>query len=197
MQQHLSKSIENAKNKCFFRISEKLNKPITSAKCYWFLIKTLLNGKKVPCVPPIYDNNRYVTDFKENCQLFNSYFSEQCTSLKNISTLPSTCSKYTIIFSKENIFKIIKKLGPNKAHGYDMISIRMMKLCGICKPLEIVFQNCLSSGKFPSGWKKANVVPTFKKGDKQCMKNYRPVSILPVYGKVFERLLYNNTSEND
>ena len=85
----------------------------------------------------------------------------------------------------------------------DMISIRMIKLCGIsmCKPLEIIFQNCLRSGKFRSEWKKANVVPTFKKGDKQYIKNYRPVSLLPVCGKVFERLLYNNMfsffSEND
>ena len=165
LQQHLSKSIENAKNKYFFRISEKLNNPNTSIKCYWSLIKTLLNGKKVPCIPPVYDNNRYVTDFKEKCQLFNSYFSEQCTLLKNISTLPNTCSKHTnnildtIVFSKEDIYKIIKNLDPNKAHGHDMISIRMIKLCGIsiCKPLEIIFQNCLRSGKFPSEWKKANV----------------------------------------
>ena len=209
LQQHLSKSIENAKNKYFFRISEKLNNPNTSIKCYWSLIKTLLNGKKVPCIPPVYDNNRYVTDFKEKCQLFNSYFSEQCTLLKNISTLPNTCSKHTnnildtIVFSKEDIYKIIKNLNPNKAHGHDMISIRMIKLCGIsiCKPLEIIFQNCLRSGKFPSEWKKANVVPTFKKGDKQCIKNYRPVSLLPVCGKVFEQLLYNKMfsffSEND
>ena len=82
-------------------------------------------------------------------------------------------------------------------------SICMIKLCGIsiCKPLKIIFQNCLRLGKFPSEWKKANVVPTFKKGDKQCIKNYRPVSLLPVCGKVFERLLYNNMfsffSEND
>ena len=109
----------------------------------------------------------------------------------------------TIVFSKEDIYKIIKNLDPNKAHGHDMISIRMIKLCGIsiCKPLEIIFQNCLRSGKFPSEWKKANVVPTFKKGDKQCIKNYRPVSLLPVCGKVFERLLYNKMfsffSEND
>ena len=62
----------------------------------------------------------------------------------------------------------------------------------ICKPLAIIFQNCLRSGKFPPEWKKANVVPTFNKGDKQCIKYYRPVSLLPVCGKVVERLLYNN-----
>ena len=130
----------------------------------------------------------YVTDFKQKCQLFNSHFSEQCTLLKNISTLPNICSKHTnnildtIIFSKEDIYKIIKNLDPNKAHGHDMISIRMIKLCGIsiCKPLEIIFLKCLSSGKFPPEWKKANVAPTFKKGDKQCIKSDRPVSLLPV-----------------
>ena len=130
-----------------------------------------------------------------------SYFSEQCTLLKNISTLPNTCSKHTnnifldtIFFSKEDIYKIIKNLDPNKAHGHDKISIRMVKLCGIsiCKPFGIIFQNCLRSGKFLSELKKANVVPTFKKGDKQCIKIFRPVSLLPVCGKVLERLLHNN-----
>ena len=65
LQQHLSKSTENAKNKYFFRISEKLKNPNASTKCYWSLIKTLLNGKTIPCVPPIHDNNRCVTGFKE------------------------------------------------------------------------------------------------------------------------------------
>ena len=46
--------------------------------------------------------------------------------------------------------------------------------------------------KFPTEWKKANVVPVHKKGDKQILKNYRPVSLLPIYGKFFERLIYNN-----
>ena len=57
-------------------------------------------------------------------------------------------------------------------YGHDMISIRMIKLCGIsvCKPLEIIFQNCLHSKKSLSEWEKANVVPTFKRGDKQCIK---------------------------
>ena len=46
-----------------------------------------------------------------------------------------------------------------------------------------------------SDWKKANVVPVFKKGDKQLLKNYRPISLLPIIGKIFERLLYNQMFE--
>ena len=78
-----------------------------------------------------------------------------------------------------------------------MPSICMLKLCGesICKPLNLVFKSCLETGRFPSDWKKANVALVFKKGDKQLLKNYRPISLLPITGKNFERLLYNQMFE--
>ena len=74
-----------------------------------------------------------------------------------------------------------------------MISIRLLKLWNeaICRPLNIIFKTCLNTGKFPSEWKKGNVVPIHKKDDKQNVKNYRPVSLLPICGKIFERLIYN------
>ena len=55
-----------------------------------------------------------------------------------------------------------------------MISIRMIKICdtSICRPLKLIFQACLESGKFPNEWKKANVVQVHKKCDKQILKNY-------------------------
>ena len=69
----------------------------------------------------------------------------------------------------------------------------MLKICGvsICKPLEIIFRTCLNHGKFPEEWRNANAVPVFKKGDKQCVRNYRPVSLLPICSKIFERIIYN------
>ena len=56
-------------------------------------------------------------------------------------------------------------LRPNKAHGYDIISIRMLKFCGesIYKPLRLIFRTCLGQGTFPLCWKKANGVPIRKK----------------------------------
>ena len=73
----------------------------------------------------------------------------------------------------------------------------MLKLCGesIYKPLNLIFKFCLKTGQFPSDWKKANVVLVFKKGDKQLVKNYRPISLLRITGKIFERLLYNQMFE--
>ena len=74
-----------------------------------------------------------------------------------------------------------------------MISIRMLKICdeSICKPLSIIFRSCLENRKFPSEWKKANVVPAFKKNNKQELKNYRLISLLPASSKIFERLGYD------
>ena len=49
----------------------------------------------------------------------------------------------------------------------------------------------MQSGSFPNNWKKSNVVPIHKKGDKQLLQNYRPVSLLPICGKIFERIIFN------
>ena len=50
-----------------------------------------------------------------------------------------------------------------------MLSIHMLKICGdcLCGPLGSIFQSCFENGKFPSEWKKANVVPTYNKNEKQ------------------------------
>ena len=98
-----------------------------------------------------------------------------------------------INFSESDILKVIRNLDPNKAHGHDEISIRMLQICDktICKPLYLIFSSCMESDIFPSQWKMANVVPAYKRDDKQNVKNYRPVSLLPIFGKVFERLIYN------
>ena len=70
----------------------------------------------------------------------------------------------------------------------------MLKLSqkSILKPLKLILENCLRNRLFPDQWKKANVVPIHKKGDKQLIENYRPVSLLPIFGKVFERLVFNS-----
>ena len=116
---------------------------------------------------------------------------------ENNSILPSELkllTEHTLIscyFSEPDILQIINNQDSSKAHGHDMITIPVLKLCGetICRPLNIIFKTCLNTGKFPSEWKKDNVVPIHKKDVKQNVKNYRPVSLLPIYGKIFECLI--------
>ena len=69
----------------------------------------------------------------------------------------------------------------------------MLKRCSssIYGPLQLIFKEALSTGLFPSSWKKGNIIPIHKKGDKQILKNYLPVLLLPICGKIFERLIFN------
>ena len=64
-------------------------------------------------------------------------------------------------FSTGDIGKIIQNLNPNKAHGYDNISIWMLKICGDTIDLELVFKQAFITGVYPSDWKKSNIVPVY------------------------------------
>ena len=56
----------------------------------------------------------------------------------------------------------------------------------------LLFKHSLENECFPNKWKKANIVPIHKKGDKQLIQNYRPVSLLPICGKIFEKIIFNS-----
>ena len=60
-------------------------------------------------------------------------------------------------------------------------------------PPSLIFRNCLKAGYFPAAWKKANVVPVHKKGKKQILNNYRPVSLLPICSKLFEKIIFDTS----
>ena len=130
-----------------------------------------LNNKKIPLIPPLYYDNRFITNFKKKAEFFNSFFSEQRSLISNNSPLPSyinyTNEKHLSIvaLSVEDIGNIIQNLDSNKAHVHDNISVRMLKICGnsIDKLLEIIFRQVLLAGVFPSEWWKGNTVPVPKK----------------------------------
>ena len=139
--------------------------------------------------------DQLVTNFLEKANFFNEFFTQKCNTIENDSTLTNDLvfetteriSSFDI--SKDEITKIIRSLDPIKAHGHDEISIRMLKLCdsSISKPSFLLFKHSLENECFPNKWKKANIVPIHKKGDKQLIQNYRPVSLLPICGKIFEK----------
>ena len=62
----------------------------------------------------------------------------------------------------------------------------------ITPPLKIIFDTALKSGIYPDKWKRANAVPVHKKESKNILKNYRPISLLPICGKFFEKCIYNS-----
>ena len=62
----------------------------------------------------------------------------------------------------------------------------------IVPPLFVIFKNSLETGIFPSTWKNANIVPVHKKQEKTVIKNYRPISLLPIMEKLLEKCIYDS-----
>ena len=144
--------------------------------------------------------NDFVIDFQKKVEIFNEFFAKQCTVVPNssrlLSVFISNTDKHlsTVTFYENEIKRAIRDLDPNKVHRNDMISIRMLSICddSLCGPLGLIFQPCFKNGKYPSEWKKANVVPTYKKNDKQLVKNYRPISLLPICVRSLNALFITN-----
>ena len=127
-----------------------------------------LNDKRIPCIPPIIHDSKFLTDFSKKADLFNSLFTK--TKLMKNST--SVLENNTVLlsstnpandqylsnneFTKGNIEIITYKLDPNKSHGHDMISICMLKMSGdaIIEPLFTIFNNYLKCGIFSDDRKK-------------------------------------------
>ena len=195
----INEIILNAKERYLQSQGARLADPSTGPKVYWKILNTFLNKCKVPRIPPLFTDNNFITDCKEKATLFNDYFAKQCTLFITDSVLPPlqylTTERFSYFnISDEDVKDIIKVLQLNKAHGPDEISVAMIKLCGdsLSLPLRIIFKNIIDTGIFPDQWKEANVTPVHKKKDKQTVSNYRPISLLPLFAKIFERIVFKN-----
>ena len=138
----------------------------------------------------------WLLTLQKKANLFNNFFTSQCTPVVNSSTLCNFCCKTQkrisdIEIKEDDILLIIKKLNLDKAHGWDNVSICMIQLCGksIAKSLKYLFESFLTAGIFPMDWKKANIIPVHKKESKNYLKNYGPISLLLMFTKIFERLI--------
>ena len=92
LQKELDSIISN-KQKYYSRLSKKLADSMASTKSYWSTLQIFLNNKKIPCIPLLKHQNKYVTDFKEKAEIFNSFFAEQFSLMNNSRKLPSTFLK--------------------------------------------------------------------------------------------------------
>ena len=86
---------------------------------------------------------------------------------------------------------LINKLNSNKAAGPDNIGPKLLKAVGpvILSPLLHIFNLSFVTGVVPDRMKLAKVIPVFKKGDQSILQNYRPISLLPLFHKILEKLM--------
>ena len=62
----------------------------------------------------------------------------------------------------------------------------------LVQPFSLIFRGCIDNGVHPNTLKKSNLVPVHKKGDKQIVNNYRPVSLLPICSKILEKIIFDS-----
>ena len=94
--------------------------------------------------------------------------------------------------SSNEIIKVVKDLKSNTSPGYDDIDMKVVKkiIIHICQPLSAILNKCLDCGIFPDKLKIARVIPIFKSGSEEVLSNYRPISVLPIFSKIFEKCIY-------
>jgi hypothetical protein len=168
---------------------------VNNPKRFWTLLKDRTRSRTSPSM--LVHQGKEESDPKQLCEIFNNYFSSVFNN-KNYDTLPDITIEHDpelgdLALTEEEVSKELSKLNPAKAPGPDGLSTRVLKECkeDLKTPITKLFNTSLRTGKLPSEWKKANVVPVFKKGSKLEVSNYRPISLLPIISKVLERCVLN------
>ena len=100
-----------------------------------------------------------------------------------------------IDFTNNNFEKIIKELIPNKERRNHMVNVHMLRICGSSTSLQFMLSFFFKNSMSLLNGKKKKVVSAHEKYDKQTLKNYWPISLFPICGKIFERLLHNEMHE--
>ena len=184
------------------RIAKSTNKMKTT----WNIIKTETNRLKGTSTSTPRDHllspetfNKYFLSVSENIiqeircddKLNHNSSKKPNDYLSNLLNKPIPSIRFKNTSTKE-IERIINSLKTKESSGYDEISTKILKKSApfISSPLSYIFNKSMLAGTFPNRLKYAIVKPLFKKGDRENVANYRPISLLTLFSKVFEKIIY-------
>ena len=179
---------------------DKLVKAGNNGKLKWKAIKTeLLLQSDRNKIKEIVNEGEKITEDVNLAKTFKNHFETCATKLTeglpvghDTSTVMPLGQEWGFNLTTEvEIVKIIKSLENKNSSGFDLLSNRMLKKeqYTFAKLLKPLINEAINEGIFPACLKTANVIPIFKKGDMTNLNNYRPISLLPVLSKVFEKVL--------
>ena len=189
------------RNKYLYQ-KHKLNALKNNAKKLWKEMNRIVGKKSNNNIPStMFKNKKKITGTKNIADNFNSHYSGVAENLlKNINTgkdpLKTLNSRaHSFFFNPTNNFEVsdmIRGLDVNKASDiYNFPIAVIQKLSDTISPaLSHIFNSSIKKGIFPEKLKVAKVVPLFKSGAKTEFINYRPVSILPIFDKIFEKIIH-------
>ena len=184
---------------------KKLNESKSNMRATWRLLNELLNSKKLRPKPnSVFKNDdQEISDPMEIANRFCYYFSnigpnlakriQSATSHKNFLSGDFSQSMFLDLATQEEIVDIVCRFPEGKSAGYDNIPMSTIKrsISSISSPLTHIVNLSIIRGIVPNELKIARVVPIFKSGDKALFSNYRPISVLPCFSKILERIIYN------
>ena len=143
-------------------------------------------------------NGDPVIEDREKAELLNAYF--ESVYVEDNGVLPECESRVSegvkidsVTFNSEIIHFIVKNLKSKTTldpDGYPPILIKRL-VSSLMYPLSLIFHSFMSVSKIPQSWKNAIITPIFKKGLSSDVKNYRPISLTSVFGKLMERVIVN------
>ena len=182
----------------------KLRGGQVGTKRWWSLVKDQQGESRESTVPPLQREDGVMAHSAlDKANLLAKHFAgKMCIPdpERTPPTLPDVVSDKLVLVrtSESEVKDILRKLDVNKAVGPDKISPRLLYSCAdeLAKPLTSLFNHCLQISTWPKAWKTSNVVPVHKKGGKSEVKNYRPVSLLPVLSKVVETIVASRVTEH-
>ena len=149
--------------------------------------------------------NQYVSDNSTIANSFNNYFINIGGSLAK--TIKSDIDPLVFLHTNVNSINIpeitfhevehIISNMTNSAAGYDELPSSIMKQCieTYVKQLTFLINMSITQGNFPNGLKIARVIPLYKGEDTQLIENYRPISVLPYFSKIFEKVMFTYVIE--
>ena len=147
--------------------------------------------------PLCLENGEHVNNEVGMAETLNEYFASvfTCENINDFAEMPLDPDNTNVLndceFTENSILKVLENINIYKTPGPDGIAPRVLKETKneICKPLSIIFNKSLNSGKIPRDWKLANVTPIQKKGNKAQPCNYRPISLTSIVGKIMETIM--------
>jgi hypothetical protein len=184
-----------------YDINKKLKYSTNLSKTSWKIIKES-NNKHMAKPIAIEENNEIFKEPKKISNIFNDFYLSVVDSIITSSKTTNMSKKYLHNDSKicssmfilpvveAEVLYTINQLKPKKSTDINGIAVFHLKkiASAIVKPLTILINDSFETGIFPDILKLSKVVPVFKKGNPYLTTNYRPVSLLPVLSKVYERL---------